>query len=101
MKNIIVVSGSVEDKVSAIVKRVQTEIIDASAASRDILFDIIENSRGDFIDSLKNEVTEEVNAINVIGELLIEVAKYVQSAADAFTNVDTTFNISIMEKKIW
>ena len=97
MDNIIVVSENVDDTVSAIVQRVQTEIINASAASRDTLFDIIENSSGDFIDSLKTEIIEEVDTINVIGELLIEVANYVQSAAHAFTNVDAAFNTSIMK----
>lgn len=97
MRNINIISGNVDNMVSEIVKKVQTEIIDASAASRDTLIGIIENSSGDFIDSFKTEITEEVGTINAIGELLIEVAEYVQSAAHAFANVDAAFNISIMK----
>lgn len=97
MKNINIISGNVDNMASEIVKKVQTEIIDASAASRDTLIGILDNSSGDFIDSLKTEVIKEADTINAIGELLIEAAKYVQSAAHAFANVDAAFNTSIMK----
>lgn len=97
MGRISVVSINVDNIVSEIVKRVQTDIIDASAASRDNMVGIIENSAGDFIESFKTEMAGEVEVISAVGELLMEMANYVQSAAHAFTNVDTVYSNSEAE----
>ena len=69
--NISINSGNTENAVSEIVNRIQTEIIDAGKKSGDIILNAMENSAGEFIDSLKEEVAQEVEAINLAGDLLL------------------------------
>lgn len=94
MSDISINSGSIENTVSELVSKIQTEIIDAGTSSGNTIISAIENSSGDFIDSLKEEVSSEVDIINSVGELLIAMVNYIQSAAGAFTHVDTTYGVT-------
>lgn len=98
MSNISIRGTSVEETVLGIVDMIQTEIIDASTVSRDTIINTIENSAGDFMESLKEEIAQEAVVINVVGDLLIELAKYIQSAAEAFASVDTSYKSSKLEQ---
>lgn len=82
-----------ECMVAEIINKVQTEIIEASRTSEDKIINAAEHSAGDFIESLKNEVAQEAAVINSVGELLIEMANYIQSAANAFVDVDMTYSM--------
>ena len=93
MSSIKVSRVAVDNAILEIVGTVQTEIIDASAASRDRIFNTIENSSGDFIESLKEEIAQEVMTIHAVGELLIALANYTQSAAEAFSGVDMKYRM--------
>lgn len=75
-----------------IIKKVQTDIIEAGRASESRILNALEHSAGDFIEALKNEVTQEAAVIDLVGELLIAMANYIQSAANAFANVDMTYH---------
>lgn len=92
--NISINSGNTENAVSELINRIQTEIIDAGKASGDMILNTIENSAGDFIDSLKEEVAQEVASIGLTGDLLIAMANYIHSASIALTEVDTAYNNS-------
>ncbi len=92
--NISINSGNTENAVSEIVNRIQTEIIDAGKKSGDIILNAMENSAGEFIDSLKEEVAQEVEAINLAGDLLIAMADYIRSASAALADVDKAYNNS-------
>lgn len=94
MSNISISSSNTEQMVSELINKIQTEIIDASAASENMIISAVEHSAGDFIDSLKEEVAQEAAVMNLAGELLIAMAKYIQSASAAFASVDTTYNTS-------
>ncbi len=94
MSNISISSSNTEQKVSELINKIQTEIIDASAASENMIISAVEHSAGDFIDSLKEEVAQEAAVMNLAGELLIAMAKYIQSASTAFSSVDKTYNTS-------
>lgn len=94
MSNISISSSNTEQMVSELINKIQTEIIDASAASENMIISAVEHSAGDFIDSLKEEVAQEAAVMNLAGELLIAMAKYIQSASTAFSSVDTTYNTS-------
>lgn len=96
MSDISINIGSVQSSVTEIVNKIQTDIIDASATSQTTIINAIENSSGDFIESLKEEVKEEVAVINLVGELLISMANYIQSAANEFNIVDSIYNSSII-----
>ncbi len=94
MSNISISSSNTEQMVSELINKIQTEIIDASAASENMIISAVGHSAGDFIDSLKGEVAQEAAVMNLAGELLIAMAKYIQSASAAFASVDTTYNTS-------
>lgn len=94
MSDISINSSNTERAVSELVNKIQTEIIDASVTSGNAIISAMEQSAGDFIDSLKEEVTQETAIINSAGDLLIAMANYIQSASAAFANVDTTYNSS-------
>lgn len=94
MGDISINSGVIDAKVSELVNRIQTEIIDASKESEKRIISVIEDSSGAFIDSLREDVSREAAIMNSTGELLIAVANYINSAADAFTNIDTSYNTS-------
>lgn len=94
MSNISISSSNTEQLVSELINKIQTEIIDASAASENRIISAVEHSAGDFIDSLKEEVAQEATVMNLAGELLIAMAEYIQSASAAFASVDTTYNTS-------
>lgn len=94
MSDISINSSNTERAVSELVNKIQTEIIDASVTSGNAIISAMEQSAGDFIDSLKEEVTQETAIINSVGDLLIAMANYIQSASAAFANVDTTYNSS-------
>lgn len=94
MGKISIRNTNVEETVLEIVDMIQTDIIDASTASRDTIINTVENSSGDFIESLKEEIAQEAVVINAVGDLLIELAKYIQSAAEAFASVDTSYKSS-------
>ena len=92
MSDISISSNNTEHAVAEIINKVQTEIIEAGRTSESRIINIMEHSAGEFIESLKNEVAQEAAVINSVGELLIEMANYIQSAANAFVNVDMTYN---------
>ena len=92
MSDISINSSNTESAVAEIINKVQTEIIEAGRTSGNMIINAVEHSAGDFVESLKNEVAQETAVINSGGELLIEMANYIQSAANAFANVDMTYN---------
>lgn len=94
MRDISINSSNTERAVSEIISKIQTEIIEAGQASGNRILGAVEHSAGDFIESLKNEVTRETAIMNSVGELLIAMANYIQSASNAFANVDTMYNAS-------
>lgn len=92
MSDISINSSNTERAVSEIISKIQTEIIEESRTSGNRIIDSIGDSAGDFIDSLKNEMAQETAIMSSVGELLIAMANYIQSAANAFAAVDTTYN---------
>lgn len=91
MGSLIIDSEYIKDLSLGIVDTIQTKIIDASTTSKDTIINAIENSSGDFIESLREEIEQEVASVHAIGELLIALADYVQSASEAFSNVDSKY----------
>ena len=94
MSDISINSSNIECAVSEIISKIQTEIIEGSRTSENRIIGAVGYSAGDFIDSLKNEVAQETAIMSLVGELLIAMANYIQSAANAFAAVDTTYNTS-------
>lgn len=94
MSDISISSSSTETAVAELITTIQTDIIDAAQTSKDNITNAVVDSSGDFIDSLISEVEKETEIVNAAGELLIAMANYIQSAADAFATVDTTYNTS-------
>ena len=94
MDSISISRSNTESAVSELINKIQTEVIDAGTMSGNRVINAIENSAGDFINSLKDEVAQETVIINKVGDLLIAMANYIQSAATAFANVDDTYNNS-------
>lgn len=94
MSDISISSSNTEKVVMELISKIQTEIINSSEASGNTVINAIEHSAGDFIGSLKEEMVQEITIMNSVGELLIEMAKYIQSASIAFENVDTIYNNS-------
>lgn len=92
MSDISINSNNTEMVVTELISKIQTEIISASETSGNTIINAMEYSAGDFIDSLKEEVVQEITIMNSVGELLIEMVKYIQSASIAFENVDTIYN---------
>lgn len=92
MCDISISSSSTESMISGLISRIRTNIIDKSKASGDTIVNAVENSAGDFIESLKAEVEQEVAMMNAVGELLIAMADYIQAASVSFADVDTTYN---------
>ena len=94
MCDISISNSSTESMITGLIDRIQTNIIDRSKMSGDAILNAVENSAGDFIESLKAEVEQEVAMMNAVGELLISMANYVQAASVAFADVDTIYNKS-------
>ena len=94
MSDISISSSNTESAVSELITKIKTDIIDAAKTSGDNIANAVVNSAGDFIDSLKIEVAQEAEVMNTVGELLMAMANYIQSAADTFASVDTTYNTS-------
>lgn len=94
MDSISISRSNTDSAVSEIINKIQTEIIDAGKASGNTIINAVENSAGELINSLKEEVAKEIATINEVGDLLISMANYIQSAAEAFANVDDTYNKS-------
>lgn len=94
MSNISINSGSTESAVAQLVQKIQSGIIDAGKTSSDAIVNAVEDSAGDFIDALREEVAQEAEVISTVGELLIAMAQYIQTAAAAFASVDAAYNSS-------
>lgn len=94
MSDISVNSGNIETKVSELTDKIQMEIIDAAKKSETTIISAVENSSGDFVDSLKEEVSRETAVMCSVGELLVKMADFIQAAAAEFAKVDTTYNKS-------
>lgn len=94
MDSINISLGMVEATVSEIVDSINERIIERAKSSKGEIINLIEDSSGEFIDSLKEEVEREVRLIEDIGNLLIAAAKYVESAAESFTEVDRSYDFS-------
>lgn len=97
MDSISISRSNTESAVTGLVSRIQTHIIDGSKTAGDMIINEAELSAGDFIDALKEEVEQEVKMMKTVGELLISIANYIQSAATAFSEVDDRYNISKVE----
>lgn len=85
---------STELVIEELINKIQTEIIDKAETSGGTLKNIIEHSSGDFINSINEEMIQEVEVINSIGELLKSIAEYIQSAAEEFAKVDSVYSTS-------
>ena len=94
MDSISISRGSTESAVSEIISKIETEIIAESEKSKEKILAAIERSSGEFIDSMKEEMEREAGIIRETGELLAAVAKYVQSAAQTFADVDQAYSVS-------
>ena len=94
MSDISINSSNTESAISDLIDIIKKEILEATQTSKDNITNAVVNSAGDFIDSLISEVEKESEIMNEVGELLIAMAYYIQSAADSFTSVDTTYNTS-------
>ena len=92
MNDISISKSNTDRAVSELIQKIQTEIIEAGKAAGNTIIGAIDQSAGDFIDSLKEEVTQEMAIMDSVGELLIAMANYIQSAATAFENVDILYN---------
>lgn len=92
MSDISINSGNIEIAISELVNKIQTEIIDASSTSGNTIVSVVENSSGVFISSFKEEVSNEVAVLHSVGELLIAMANYIQSAANAFAYIDKAYD---------
>lgn len=94
MSDVSINSSNTERTVARLISKIQTEIIEAGQTSGNMIVNTVGHSAGDFIDSFKNEVIREIEIMNSVGELLIAMANYIQSASNAFAAVDTTYNTS-------
>lgn len=94
MANINIHYATVTREVNLLAGKIQNGIIDASGKSRELIISMAENSSGDFMEALKEEVNNEMIVIKETGELLTAMAQYIQSAADSFAKVDRSFNVS-------
>lgn len=94
MRDISINKSNTESAVARIINRIQSEVIEAAQASENMIIGAVGHSAGDFIDSLKNEVAQEAAVMNSVGELLIAMANYIQSASNTFANVDAAYNTS-------
>lgn len=92
MANISIQYGAVAQNLDSLIATIQDEIIDASAKSSELIIAAAENSSGDFIEALKEEVNQEAAVIKETGELLIAMAQYVQSATNSFAGVNRNYN---------
>lgn len=94
MSDISINSSNTEHAVTELVNKIQTKIIGAGQTAETKIINTIGYSAGDLIESFKNEVIRETEIMNSVGELLIAMANYIQSASNAFANVDITYNTS-------
>lgn len=94
MDSINISLGMVEATVSEITDSINERIIEGAKDSKEEIINLIEDSSGAFIDSLKEAVEREVRLIEDIGNLLIAATKYVESAAEAFTEVDQSYDFN-------
>ena len=94
MDSVSINMSSTKSAVSEIENIINSEVIGEAKKSTKRIINSIEESSGEFIDSLKEEVKREEELIGGIGNLLIAVAKYVQSAAETFADVDQIYSIT-------
>lgn len=94
MDSVSINMSSTKSAVSEIENIINREVIGEAKKSTKRIINSIEESSGEFIDSLKEEVKREEELIGGIGNLLIAVAKYVQSAAETFADVDQMYSIT-------
>lgn len=99
MVNVSINRSSTERAVTELVSRIQTEVIEAGQVAGNRIVSAAEHSAGDFIDSLKTEVTRETEIVNSVGELLIAMANYIQSASNAFMMVDKIYDRQKLESR--
>lgn len=99
MVNVSINSSSTERAVTELVSRIRTEIIETGQTTGNRIVSTAEHSAGDFIDSLKTEVTRETEIVNSVGELLIAMANYIQSASNAFMVVDKIYDRQKLESR--
>ena len=98
MSDVSVSLSTVGSETAKIIAAIQADIIDATETSRITILDSIENSAGDFIESLKTEVIREAATITSVGKLLIEMLNYVQAAANCFAYIDYSYSGSHIDK---
>ena len=99
MINISINSSGTERAVAELISKIQTEVIESGRTSGNMIVNAVGQSAGDFIESLKNEVAQETEIMNSVGELLIAMANYIQSASNAFAVVDKKFDHQKIENK--
>lgn len=94
MSDISISKSNTEQLVSEMIGKIQSGIISASEASGRKIISAVENSSGDFIDALQEEIEKETAIMGATGRLLISMAEYIRSASHAFAGVDHTYNNS-------
>ena len=92
MSDISISNSSVEQAVTELVNKIQREVKYAGTTSANTVINVVEHSAGEFVDSLKSEVAQEAVIMNSVGDLLIAMANYIQSASNAFANMDTKYS---------
>lgn len=92
MSDISINNSSVEQAVAELVSRIQVKVKDAGTTSGNAIINAVEHSSGEFINSLKSEVAQEAAIMNSVGDLLIVMANYIQSASTAFANMDAKYS---------
>lgn len=92
MSDISISNSSVGQAVTELVSKIQQDVKDSGTTSGNAIINAVEHSSGEFINALKSEVAQEAAIMNSVGDLLIAMANYIQSASNAFTNMDAKYS---------
>lgn len=88
---------NLEAEASTIRSDIKFRIHDFSLRIKNDIFNALENSSGDFVDAIKEQVAAESATLIYIGDFLLEIMDYVQSAANALMEVDMQHSTSKVE----
>lgn len=92
--------ANLEEEISSLRIIINQEIKYISLVRKNEIFNALENSSGDFVDAIKEQVAAESAILISIGDLLLEMIDFVQSAANALMNVDTRYSNPKVENEM-
>lgn len=93
MGNITLQSVVVKAKTAAIKKNIQSDILNDNKQKIKKLKKYVKDSKGQNVTALKDQLDKESQLVNGLGDLLTDMAEYIDMVCDDFEQLDRSYAV--------